>query len=351
MKLLQVDNIPNFYRDEDSGIYYAKRMVNGKVIWRSTGQTARGKAWTRANQLLGEMDDIKAGKRKAIPTLSEWWTRYRAAKRKAPTTWKRDDQIMTQHWLPQFGRLDLNEISRSQVERQMNWRRKKGAAESTVTREMSLLYSVFEAALDDDLLEKNPLRNIERSPYAARDRVVSLEEQATLLGIMPPMLGRWFQFMLGTGLRADECRGLNPDTDIDWVQKLITVTGKGSKVRRVPLLSDILVDILKAQLAENAIPSKRYRMDRTGHVWGQRTNYFGNELRRVCKRAKVAHMSPHTLRHTFATRYILGGGDIFVLSKILGHASVAVTQKHYAHVLPQDLGGLSKGVDLHLQAV
>jgi integrase len=49
-------------------------------------------------------------------------------------------------------------------------------------------------------------------------------------------------------------------------------------------------------------------------------------------------LSPHDLRHTFGARFLQRGGDIFVLSKMLGHSSVQVTQRHYAFIAPDDVG-------------
>ena len=54
------------------------------------------------------------------------------------------------------------------------------------------------------------------------------------------------------------------------------------------------------------------------------------------------------LRHTFGWRWLRGGGDIYTLSKILGHASVAVTEKHYAHLLKEDLRAKADAIDLGL---
>ena len=53
--------------------------------------------------------------------------------------------------------------------------------------------------------------------------------------------------------------------------------------------------------------------------------------------ARVTHLTPHTLRHTFGTRWLQAGGDIYKLSRILGHSSVAVTEAHYAHLLKDGL--------------
>ena len=63
-------------------------------------------------------------------------------------------------------------------------------------------------------------------------------------------------------------------------------------------------------------------------------------------RAKIAAVTPHALRHTFGTRWLQAGGDIYKLSRILGHSSVAVTEAHYAHLLKEDLIAASQQVKI-----
>lgn len=60
-------------------------------------------------------------------------------------------------------------------------------------------------------------------------------------------------------------------------------------------------------------------------------------MKRICETAKVKYIGPHGLRHTFAAHYLMGGGNIYSLSKILGHSSVAVTQQNYGHLSPEFL--------------
>jgi integrase len=91
--------------------------------------------------------------------------------------------------------------------------------------------------------------------------------------------------------------------------------------------------------------------DERGKLWPQDQCYFREELARYAKKAKIDHVFPHALRHTFATRYLQGGGDIYVLSKILGHASVTMTERVYAHVQKDDLVQRSKHVQLDLVTV
>ena len=72
-------------------------------------------------------------------------------------------------------------------------------------------------------------------------------------------------------------------------------------------------------------------------LWKQNPQRLREVLAEGSTRAKIPSITPHVLRHTFGTRWLQAGGDIYKLSKILGHSSVAVTEAHYAHLLKEDL--------------
>jgi integrase len=132
------------------------------------------------------------------------------------------------------------------------------------------------------------------------------------------------------------------------------VTGKGMnnepKVREVPLRDDALVGLLKRQIAENSVPRDTYwHPDRKDQLWPQTQDRMRQIITRACRDAGVDYFGPHTLRHTFATRYLQSGGDIYTLSKILGHSSVKITEKVYAHLITADLLKLSRERNVQLQ--
>jgi len=265
---------------------------------------------------------------------------------------------MEQQWLPQLGKLQLDEITPSQVGRCLNWRRRQKnqhgqpLAEGTVTREQSLLHAVLTAAMDDGLLGAHPMRKFKRKPYDTRKRVVTPVEQAKLEAVMTPLVKRFFQFLLWTGVRLEEVRGIRPATDIEWEGLKFRVTaGKGQdgtpKARWVPFIPTVrkaLVSLVEAQIADNEGEATHHRSKRSGTLWAQRADELRQWLYLACDKAEVARFGPHTLRHTFATRYLAGGGDIYTLSLILGHADVGITQRVYAHLLTEDLAARSAHV-------
>lgn len=344
------------------GVYYAKGMVHGKLYRVSTGFREGGrKAQDSARRRLIEIEnEIRGGAlgwaEKKVISLNDWWKVYYSTHSSQKRCPARDSQIMC-HALSYFGESRaLDAIKKADCIGYLNHRRESVAAnplrktpgrisEGTVLREHAFLAAVFQQAVENDHITKNPWRGIERGQYAVRDRVLTDAEQVELLSRLSPRYQRWLLFLLGTGIRLEECRGIDPSRDIDFRRRLVTVTGKGQKTRQVPM-DAMLVPLLKDQLRED------------GQLWPQNQSRFRSLLLRACQarasqhgtRTALEHLSPHTLRHTYGWRYLRGGGDIYSLSKILGHSSVGVTEKHYAQLLKDDLVMKADKVDLGLGA-
>jgi integrase len=86
------------------------------------------------------------------------------------------------------------------------------------------------------------------------------------------------------------------------------------------------------------------QLDEESRLWTQNPQRLREVLAEGCARAKIPTVTPHVLRHTFGTRWFQVGGDICKPSRILGHASVSVTERHYVHLLKDDLVGASQQV-------
>lgn len=143
--------------------------------------------------------------------------------------------------------------------------------------------------------------------------------------------------MLDTGCRIDEVLGLKIES-VDFDNLLLTVKGKGDKPRRIPFSAEMRKHLY------------RYVQRLTGqHLFGTANNTpvtYRNAHRniRACFRAAGItgpHIHPHNLRHTFACSYIRNGGNVFTLSRILGHSSVTTTQTYLRGLQVEDLQHLS----------
>jgi integrase/recombinase XerD len=135
--------------------------------------------------------------------------------------------------------------------------------------------------------------------------------------------------LYGAGLRVSELVALDVD-DLDLEEGSVRVIGKGSKERIVPL-GRYAREALEAYLTR-ARPSLASRLSRSAlflNLRGGRLTRQGCDgiLRSHVRRAGVAKpVSPHVLRHSFATHLLEGGADVRVVQELLGHASVATTQ-------------------------
>lgn len=372
------------YLSNRNGVWYAVGQINGGLYRASTGYRgpSGSKGYRLAQRRMVEIehairDGLHGWLSEPIPMLQRYWEEtYRPTYTVQKGAPERDDQVMA-HALPVLGGLRLDEVKKSDCERYLAERRRalcshrdhktpRRISEGTVQRERSFLHAVFQQAVEDDIIAKNPWRKVERLEYQVRDRVVSEEEQRELLTRLSQTYQRFFLFVLGTGVRLDECLGVfqprdddrerrrNPKKDVDIAARQLYVTGKWNKPRWVPIPQE-LIPIVEEQIAEGwwSANPQRYRevlaeaCKARPAVQG-RISRRGRPVRPRSERHAIAHVSPHTLRHTFGHRWLTGGGRIEELSRILGHASIAVTEKHYAHLLKDDLRVAADRVNLRL---
>lgn len=321
------------------GVWYVKKVIRGEERRASTGVKVAGqiemkKAWGLAQQILTQWEKDASGA-KEIPTFKEWWETYKetySVQKAKPEM----DETMVSHALARWGRIKLTHITKSMCEKLLNDRLKQ-VEQGTVTRMRGLIQAIFQRAIEDDLLEKNPFKAIDRIPDKVRMRVLTHEEQTKLHAVLSPQFQRWLVMMIGTGLRIEEACAVLPEA-LDRKARLLHVSeeaAKYHKARAVPLYD----------LVEEAIDDQWEAM---GRLWNANQQNYRDILQVGAEKADIEHLSPHALRHTFATRYLAAGGNIFILSKILGHASVTLTEKQYVHLVKADLVERSKGLDLGL---
>ncbi len=218
-------------------------------------------------------------------------------------------------------------------------RRALGAA--TVARKVACLHSFYRYLRREGLIEHDPAAELRGPPKTQRlPRVLSRDEVTRLLsqpdgsdaGALRDRA--LLELMYACGLRASEAVDLEL-SDVDLEEAMLRARGKGSKERLVPIGSDA-VKALRAYCA-------RGRPRLAGARAGTRLflNRRGSGLTRqglykiVQGHARSAgleeRMSPHTLRHTFATHLLAGGCDLRSLQEMLGHADLATTQI-YTHL-------------------
>jgi len=139
------------------------------------------------------------------------------------------------------------------------------------------------------------------------------------------------EFLYGTGARISEVVGLARD-DVDFTARTVTIRGKGGKTRLVPLggyaAAAVEAYLVRARpgLAEAGTGTPAVFLNARGGRLSRQSAW--TILRRAADAAGLdaSHMSPHVLRHSYATHLLDGGADVRVVQELLGHASVTTTQ-------------------------
>lgn len=211
-------------------------------------------------------------------------------------------------------------------------RRSQGASPSTRLRKIAALKAFYRWLAREGKMEADPTANLESARLAQRlPRTLTLDQVNQLLA--QPGEGKrglrdraLLELLYATGLRVSELVGLQR-TDVNLSVAYVRCTGKGGKERIVPF-GKFAAQALEKYLAARTdqwpcmFPGYRGRqMTRAG---------FWKALRRYARAANIEAVTPHTLRHSFATHLLQGGADLRSIQEMLGHASITTTQV-YTH--------------------
>jgi site-specific recombinase XerD len=222
-----------------------------------------------------------------------------------------------------------------------------GYARSSIARRVGTIHTFYRWAVSHDAVERDPAALLGRPKVRNRLPAVLRPREAAAL-VEAPAPGREaepfergvalrdraiLELMYGSGLRVAEVAGLTLDR-LDLTRGRVLVMGKGSKEREVPL-SDPAMVAIATYLAEGRAPMAEEGS--AAAFFNRRKKPIGTrDIRRLVGRYGARTLSgrrvtPHTLRHSFATHLLEGGADIRAVQELLGHASVATTQR-YTHV-------------------
>lgn len=221
------------------------------------------------------------------------------------------------------------------------WLRARKLASSSIARAMSAVRVFHRFLLTEGLATSNPTVNLD-TPKLERslpevltkiemERLLNAPDLSTPLGLRDRAM---LECAYATGLRVSELIALDSRT-LFFDQGYIRVIGKGNKERLVPIgkkaitaVGDYLARV-RPKLV-NADSGSTLFLNWRGHSLSRMT--FWTMLKRYCKQIGITKLvSPHTLRHSFATHLLEGGADLRAVQEMLGHSSIATTQI-YTHV-------------------
>ena len=229
------------------------------------------------------------------------------------------------------------------------WLRARGHNGRTVARRLSALRAFFDHAMEEGLVSKNPatlLENPKLPQYLPE--VLSQEEVASLLA-QPDMAEKSgvrdrcaLELLYAAGLRVSELCQLRL-ADLDLQGGLVRVFGKGAKERLVPLhqlAQNLLADYLRQWRPLFSPRDKSLLVSRQGR--GLSRQYIWRIIKKYALDAGIRRpISPHTLRHSFATHLLEGGADLRAVQMLLGHADISATEI-YTHVQAERLRGIHR---------
>lgn len=220
------------------------------------------------------------------------------------------------------------------------------ASARTIARRLSSLRRFFQYMVREGVVSDDPSARID-APRLGRQlpgaltesEVVALLEApdvTTVLGLRDRCM---IEVLYATGLRVSELVGLR-STQLNLRQGVVRITGKGGKERLVPLGEEALawlaryLDKARRDLAGTAMPVHVFLTSRARLMTRQG---FWHLIRRHAQTAGIEkHLSPHTLRHAFATHLLNHGADLRVVQMLLGHSDISTTQI-YTHVARERL--------------
>lgn len=265
------------------------------------------------------------------------------------SNYRRDAQRYVD-WLAQAGRRDLGEVTSLDLEAYVaDLRRGYGdcapLAASSAARALTVARGLHRFAVAEGLLTADVAAAVH--PPRAGEKLpdtLSIDEVAALLDSCPadtPTQLRdkaLLELLYASGARVSEALALNLD-DVTGDEGVITVTGKGGKQRLVPVGA-----AARAALEAYLVRGRPALANGTSHALF--LNKRGGALSRqsawtvikdAAERARLGKdISPHTLRHSFATHLLEGGADVRTVQELLGHSSVTTTQI-YTHVTAENL--------------
>lgn len=241
------------------------------------------------------------------------------------------------YFLKDRGITSFSKVSQEDIEKYLAFISSKSSR--TVSRNITSINNLFIFLLKEKKIKRNPCEFIDRPKLKkSLPDTLNIEEVTSLLDI--PLNNKFdyrnkamLEIIYGCGLRVSELISLTL-RDIDMGNDVIRCTGKGSKERIVPI-NDYAMHYLKLYLEKRdlfLIKGKNDYLFLNNHGKQMtRQGFFKNLKKILMERGINKCVTPHTLRHSFATHMLSGGADLRSIQLLLGHSDISTT-KIYTHI-------------------
>lgn len=257
------------------------------------------------------------------------------------TSYRRDLTLYIEYLKKEKSITNLNEVTRNEIVSFLSSLKEQGKSTATISRNISSIRSFHQFLLREQIVQHDPSLYIE-TPKLARllPQVLTTEEIDCLLNIKAtsPLAIRnkaMLELMYATGLRVSELVTLQV-SDVHLTMGFVRCFGKGSKERIIPL-GDMAKEALELYLSGARDELIRKNRSETALF----VNHHGKPLSRqgfwkivkslALEAGLTKEITPHTLRHSFATHLLENGADLRSVQEMLGHADISTTQI-YTHI-------------------
>ncbi len=355
--------------EKNGPVYRIRDLIDGKKVTIETGWPNKTAAKERlitlkADQIRGDWVDPRAGQMLLRDWIAIWWPVYKASLK--PNTVQSEGSRIRNHILPQLGHLALGDLEvltlqtwvanmltgEEDPDRPGKWKHKPIAVK-TVRNCHGLLHKILSAAVLQRRLRANPCDGVQLPKLVPREmRFLTEPEAARLVAAVPKHWRPLILLLLATGLRWGEAIGLA-------VKNLDVLTGRLTVVRAMYELAtgELVFGTPKTHRGRRTVtfPPKTIGAALAGLVVDKdredlvfsapkggpvRTRNFRRGWVEWTAKAGLAGLRIHDLRHTQAAWLISGNRPLSAISRRLGHASIAVTDGLYGHLLPEVEDGI-----------
>jgi integrase len=298
-----------------------KGLARKRYMQRKT-EIAEGRFFPNARRRPVLFDDLVADYRKASARAGKAIMRTDAGYRRA---------------LEAFGGRRADSVTAREIE---TWRDKlaESLAPASVAHHLTMLRAIFNRAVRDGKLPSSPTRGVEfPRENNARVRYLSDDEEPRLIDALAERLRPLVMVAIHTGLREGELLRLRW-SDVDFGSGSINVReAKSGEGRSLPLNQTALATLRQLRGARPKVIQLEARRGagESGYIFGPDTPALrvslNREFRRAAKAGQIDDLHFHDLRHTFASRLVMRGFDLYRVQTLLGHKTARMTMR-YAHL-------------------
>lgn len=331
-----------------SGDRYKEKVYlgDGRTITKTFKTKTHAESWKRQTQVERDRNaalGIQPLKENLFfSEIANIWMDTKIHPHRSQKTIADYQSIVNRHLKPFIGDLRLRSVEKSHGSRLQQTLRLKKLSAKTANKIITVLKQVLSFAESEGHLAKNPLRGMamlkvssSRTEFLTRQEAIQLLKGSSTEEIYPIIL-----LALNTGMRIGEITGLcwdRIDFDNDRIEvsrslsrKGLNETTKTHLIRFIPMNEEV-----KEMLKSLKRSEKFVFLDKSGNPFSP-DHFSKRHFEKALNRSGVRKVKFHDLRHTYASNFMMNGGQLYDLQKILGHTKSEMTQR-YAHLSPEHM--------------